>query len=354
MWDRTDRWEVTALSLLRSRRLNYPTPDTWDVHVWDQGSPLRVGDTYGPNGLRLFGLKCKDYPGKFVIHAPQLSGDYPTRDGESRFVAAYMLIKRMVVRALGQDFERTVRPWVLGKYNRQEDAKKRTVAKEADIARLKEAVNALGLGSLNSAVLPDACVIEILRAASTHDPQKFLEWIDAQTTKGLLGQTYTTEPGKFGAKGASDNGRAGMKDLARYDARCICDTLERDLVYWIVFLNYGEYAARRLCPRLTLNVEEEASPEALMALAVDGTKIDMPIDIDALAERTGLPLIPREEGDKEPRRTRMVAAGKDQPVEPDAGNDPNEMSPAERAAAKKAAGAQDEDGGDDDKGGDGE
>jgi hypothetical protein len=299
-WERTERWTAKRLHFIHSRRLSYPDATSWDLHVFDQGASSVMAPAR-PGAKAAMGLRIADYPGKFVVHTPQLSGDYPTRDGEGRYIGVYLALKRTIVRASAQDFERTIRPWVLGYFNRESDKNARTVADKDDIRQLEATVRALGLGSLNGAILPDACKVEILRAASTANAQEFVAFLDGQVTKAMLGQTFTTEPGKFGAKGVTETAKKGSLELARYDGRCLADSLEAGLVHWIVRLNFpGE---EHLAPDLALAVDEEPDPELLMRLAKDADAIGVPLDYVELGRRLRLPL---EDGKKK-RRTKRSA-----------------------------------------------
>lgn len=322
LWDRSQepgvKWEVIGLQFIHSRRLNLPDPNSWDVYIYDQGP---VNPWSGQNLSLGYGLRVADYPGKFIVHAPALNGDYSTRDGEARYVGVYMALKRMIVRCTAQDFERTIRPWVVGYFNREKKAEDSTVAGPEDIARLSEVVEALGLGSLNSGVLPDACKVEILRAASTLSAKEFAEWLDQQVTLSMLGQTYTTAPSQRGTHEAASVADANTIKINRYDAQCLADTLERDLVRWMVELNWPG-SSRRLMPRLQIVVEDAPNPKLFGDLVKLATSVDIPVDVDEAGERMGLPVVKAEDMDKA-RRTRVVATTKESPIEP-SGDDPND------------------------------
>lgn len=329
-WSRTDLWRPKALHAIHSRRLNYSNPTTWDLHVWDQGL-VGPGMSYMGPTTGLYGLRMADFPGKFITHAPTLSGEYPSRDGEGRFIASYMMIKRMVARAVAQDFERSVRPLIVGYFSRDEEKDTAVPASTLDIQRLDAATKALGLGSLNSATLPDSCKIEILKGASTMDAEKFLLFLDGQMSKGVLGQDYTTQPGKTGARSASEVAERGTLKLSSYDAAAICDSLERDLVYWIVRLNWPG-AEARLCPRLALNVNEDLSAKELLDLAVKAAMVSIPWSKKDIAERGGMKLVDKDEEDDEP--IKLVAAASTTPPtdsDPNGGDEtePGETEPAE-------------------------
>ncbi len=182
-------WVVRGERFIHSRRLNLPRVDTWDVHVYDQGL---VGPGLGNFGITggPYGLRCADFPAKFVVHAPQGGYDYCTRDGEARSIAVYMMLKRMCVRASAQDFERTIRPWVVGYFKRDALGDgKQEFAQQGDIDVLNAAVQAIGNGSLNTVTISDACTIEILRAASEYPLDEFLAFLDDSIAKAILGQT---------------------------------------------------------------------------------------------------------------------------------------------------------------------
>jgi phage gp29-like protein len=301
-WDRSELWCARGLRFLHSRRLSFPNSSAWDVYIWDQGA--LVGGPLTSAGL--YGLRVKDYPNKFVIHAPQLNGDYPTRDGEGRYIAFLLLIKRIILRASAQDFERTIRPWVVAYFNRRAEGDGKAIASDEDIASADDAVKALGAGSLNAATLPDTVRIDILKAASSLDAQQFLEWIDAQISKSLLGQTFTTEAGKFGSRSTAQVGENGTQVITRYDGACLADTLQEDLFGAIVRLNWPDKV--HLAPTIRVVTDEKPDPKRIMELAAQGTSIDMPISIKGLAELTGLPMADPEDPDDD--RTRMLMPGR--------------------------------------------
>jgi hypothetical protein len=308
-------WNVLGLSNVHTRRLNYPNPTTWDLHIYDQGLVGPTLDGYGEtNGV--YGLRVANYPGKFVVHTPALNADYPTRDGEGRYIGILMLLKRMVMRASAQDFERTIRPWVLGYFNRDAEevpgGKPRSVAQPEDILALEAALKVLGSGSMSNAALPDSVKVELLRAASAMSATEFLSFLNREMSKALLGQAFTTEPGANGNLSTSQMAKEGTMEILRYDARCLADTLERDLVKPWMRLNRPE-VKRQLLPRVVIHVDEIPDPEKVMKIAVQGTSIDLAIDQDKLAEQTGLMLVAAKDP-KTPRRTRMIQSGK--PPEP--------------------------------------
>lgn len=328
------KWEVRRLHNIHSRRLNYTNPGSWDVHVYDMGAAVNTTSPPGSNGNAYwgptngpYGLRCATYPGKFIVHAPALNGDYPTRDGEGRYIAFYMAIKRMVVRCTANDYERTIRPMLIAYFNREVDgASKDPIADDEDRAAAQTVLDAFGTGAMNAALVPNSIKFDVVKSLQERSIIEFLEWLDNQLTKACLGQTFTTSPGAHGHRAAADTAKQGTMEIVRYDAQCFADTLERDLVYWIVALNWGSEIAKRLTPKLVAHVEDKADPQTLADVAAKLTSIDVPLDADVLAERCGFKVVPKPEGfEDQPRRTRMNQAG--YPPSPDPSIEPTGIDP---------------------------
>jgi len=221
----------------------------------------------------------------------------------------------MITRASAQDFERVIRPWVLGYFNRAIQANQESpVADTKDILLLNAALSALGAGSMNSAALPNTVKVELLRAAAAMEAKDFLDRANRAIAKSLLGQAFTTEPGPNGNMATAEVADKNTLKILEYSARTICDTFRRDLAMPWFRLNYPALS-KYFCPRHVVNVTDLPSAKELMAMAKEGTSIGMPIEIADLAERTHLKVVAKD--DEETPRTRMVTA-KDGPNPPDA------------------------------------
>ncbi len=312
LWDRVDgEWRATRLSPIHSRRLAYPDPGTWDLHVWDQGA-VRF-DVYNAPTNVVFGLKVKDYPGKFISHVSCVRGDYPTREGLGFELCDWFLLKRMAARGAGTYLERFGRPWATAAYATGEDGRKRPATTD-DINTAAASMAALGAGSLSSYVHPDNIVPALLNPDSGGGKSKltygdFITLINGEISKAVLGQTLTTEQGGGGSRALGEVHQRGKLELARFDAVTLGETLRRDLVAWIVRLNLP--AALHVLPRITIHVDEEPDPAAIVEVAAKAAAIGMPLDADDLARRLGLKLVDRPEGAKGARRLSPVS-----PVDP--------------------------------------
>jgi len=301
----SSQWDIAGLSFIHSRRLNLSNPTSWDVYIYDQGLVGPGSEYMGPT-VGVYGLPVAKYPGKFVIHAPSLSGQYPTRDGEGRYVAFFLLMKRMVTRCSAQDFERTVRPWVVGYFNRKlQEGHETPLADKLDIALLEAALGALGAGSMNSAALPNSVKIELLKAAAAMSATEFLEFLNKSIAKALLGQAFTTEPGANGNLATAEVADKNTSKILEYSVGALCDTMREYMaVPWLSLNHPG--LSRRFAPRIIGNVGDLPTPKELMAMAVQATEMDIPVDMDDLSTRTHLKIL--EKDDEVGRRTRCVTA----------------------------------------------
>ena len=296
-WKRGNGWEVDGLSNIHSRRLSYPNPNAWDLYVWDQGA---VGVMPGAYGVRI-----ADYPGKFIVHAPSLRGDYPTREGLGRILVAYFTIKRIVLRVSAQDFERFVKPWVVA-YWATNDGKTDMPrsADDADIAAATAAMRGLGAGSLAGVALPDSIKLDLLKATTTLDQKSFLDYLDGAISKACVGQTHTSAPGKSGARAASQVAKEDTLEIARGDAMQFADSIREGLVTPFVALNFPGFD--RLVPVVAVHVDKPNAKEAV-EIATMLAAFDAPVDADRVAQVTGVPLVPNETG--EPRILRPLSPG---------------------------------------------
>lgn len=306
-WETADkRWSIVELGFIHNRRLNYTDPVSWNLYIYDQGLVGPGSDYMGPTvGVHGLCATSPKYAGKFIIHTPALSGQYPTRDGEGRYVAFYMLLKRMVVRCTGQDFERVIRPWVLGYYNRAVKAgHELPVAAEKDILALDAAMAAFGAGSMNSASLPNTVKVELLRAVAAMSATEFLSFLNRSIAKALLGQAFTTEPGPNGNLATAEVADGNTSKVLEYSANALAETIREHLVRVWMRLNHPNLP-RHFCPRVIADVSNLPGPEKLIAIAKTATDIGLPVDRDDLAARTTLKLT-----EDESKSTRAAVASK--------------------------------------------
>jgi phage gp29-like protein len=305
-WTRdANAWRADRLSFVHSRRLAYPDAQAWDLYVWDQGQVYGWSSPWGssPTNNNIFGLRVADYPGKFVVHAPQLRGDYPTRDGVGRQTATFAALKRIAGRGASTYLERFANPWVDGAYSTQADGKPRE-ATDTEINDAKAAIQAQ-TGPPSSYLHPDTIKLEAKAADAGRPKVTYTEWLgacNAELSKAVLGGTLGTEVGKGGGNRALGEVQERSElDLLGYDAKCLADTLDRDLIQWLVRLNFPD--EMDLCPHAMIHVAKDPDPATLLKNVYAATQCGVPVDADWVGQEAGLHLVDKDDEDGPARRT---------------------------------------------------
>lgn len=289
----------TALQFIHSRRLAYPDQNAWDLHIWDQGSvSLNIPGLYPTE--RTFGIRIRDYPDKFIIHAPHVRGDYPTRDGLGRELAFWFALKAMAARGAGQFIERFAKPWAFAYFTTSDQGweKPRTATADdregttSDVSAANAALRALGTGSLTGATLPNSVKIMLEQVKGGMSHKDFIELINREISKATLTNTDMAEAGVNGSRSAAEVRKENLLEVARYDAANFGDTLRRDFAAPIIRINRPH--AAHLIPIIDLAVEEKPDAKSMWEVLATAVSMHAPVDADKAAEMTGLPLVPNE------------------------------------------------------------
>jgi len=297
-------WVPQRLSMVHSRRLAYPVSGSWDLYLYDQAGNFQEG------GVKrgTFGLRIADFPNKFIVHAPQVRGDYPTREGLGRQLAYWFALKLVASRGAPQYLERFTKPWPHASYSTEENGQKRPATDE-DIEQAKAALDMMGGGNLKSWVHADTIEVDFLNPDGSNGKPKltYSQWFDicnAEMSKVANGGTLGTDVGDSGGNRAlGETQRKGEISLLKYDGDALAGTLHRDLVMPFVRLNYPD--AIKLAPELTIHVEDDPDPMQIIDRGVKAAGVGMPVDADELAKQAGIPLI--DPANKKSRRLVLVS-----------------------------------------------
>ena len=215
--------------------------------------------------------------GKLIIHKPRLKSGLPIRGGVARQVAVSFMCKAFGLKDWMRFAELYGMPLRIGRYG--------PGAKSDDIAVLRRAVAQLAADA--AAVMPEGMKIEFQEIANAAGGaelfERMAEWLDKQISKGVLGQTMTTDDGSSQSQ-ANVHNEVRM-DILRADAKQLAATLNRDLVRTFIDLNFGP---QERYPRIVLQVTEA---EDLKALAdALGPFIDrgLPVEASAILDKFGL------------------------------------------------------------------
>ena len=264
--------------------------------IWDrsgaQWRPLRFDwrdprffqfDAQNPHQLRLRddkerinGLELAPY--KFISHFPKIKSGAPVRGGLARLAAWAFICKGYCLKDWLAFAEVFGMPLRLGKYH--------PTAKPEEIDVLKMAV--ANLGSDAAAVFPESMEIELVEAAKNGGQdfyQTLAEYLDAQISKGILGQTASSSgtPGKLGNDSLQSQVRDDIHDD---DAEQLEETINRDLIMPFIDLNFGPQANY---PELQLRALENKDINTLVNALQKLTPLGLQVEQSVVRDRIGLP-----------------------------------------------------------------
>lgn len=220
IWDLTERQWIPG-------RLEWRDPRWFWFDRIDGRTPL----------LRGAGLPQPLPPFKFVNHQPKAKSGIPIRGGLARAAAWAWLFKNYALKDWVAFAEVFGLPLRMGKYAPGET--------EENIRLLMQAV--AQIGSDAAAVIPQNMQIEFVdgkqssAGGSAEVFERLCNFLDQQVSKGVLGQTATTDAIAGGhAVGKEHNEVRG--DIERADCKQLAATLNRDLVRPAILLNFGPQA----------------------------------------------------------------------------------------------------------------
>jgi phage gp29-like protein len=245
-------------------------------------------------------------PFRFCTHVAKAKSGLPIRGGLARAAAYSYVFKNYVLKdwvTFAEIFGQGLR---IGKYGPGASAQ--------DKQQLLNAV--MNIGTDCSAIIPESMMIEFIKndmAASTDLYERFLEYVDKQVSKAVLGQTMTSDVPKSGGLGGA--GAAKVHDMVRHDiadddARKLAKAWNRDLVKPIVDINLGP---RRSYPQIMIGFPDEENLELLgksMSVFIDrGLRVKQ----ETIAKKFGVELAQPDDDILHPvkKETEQVAPGDD-------------------------------------------
>ncbi len=264
-----------------------------------------------------------EHPNKFLQHQPRVNGDIPALEGLSRLLVWSATFRNWDVADWMQLAEMSWKPWRIGKYSKQ--------AGEPDIDNLIEALRKLTTNGI--AAIREDHNLEIkwpegVGAGTKGNHQALAEWLGAEMSKAILGQTLTTEQGERGARSLGEVHDRVRKDLREADARAVMATLMRCLIVPLVALNFGPAAHLPIVGFQTDDAVDLSSfAEGVGRLASAGTQIPQ----KWVRDRAGI---------TEPEAGDVLLGGKPiaelpeptfEPDEDDPGDDDDDETPEEEA-----------------------
>lgn len=233
---------------------------------------IRLRDEADPvNGLPLT-------PYGFIRHVPRLKSGIPIRGGFARLAAWAFMCKGYTVKDWLAFAEVFGMPLRLGKYGNG--------ATEVDKDVLRMAVANLGVDA--AAIFPESMMIELIERKGTGGEtvyQVLADWLDAQVSKGILGQTASASgtPGKLGDERLQAEVRDDIRDD---DAEQLESTLQRDLIIPFVVLNFGPQAAY---PTIQLRAVEQKDIKTMSEALAKLVPLGLRVEQSVIRDKLGIP-----------------------------------------------------------------
>ncbi|MHB8381153.1 MAG: DUF935 domain-containing protein [Candidatus Binataceae bacterium] len=219
-------------------------------------------------------------PFKFITHFSKAKAGLPIRGGLARAAGWSYLFKNYILKDWVTFTEVFGQPLRVGKYN--------PGATEVDKQTLLQAVANIGTDA--AAIIPESMMIEFTEArqgGSSELYRSFCEYLDAQVSKAVLGQTLTTEVSSAGGSRAAAQVHEGVRrDILAADARRLGETLGRDLVRPIVDLNLGPM---RQYPKLILGLPDDQDAKEFADIVAELADRGLRIAQKAVLDKLGLP-----------------------------------------------------------------
>lgn len=250
-------WDTSA-GQWEPKRLEWRDPRWFRPDPANLTTPMMIGDGGALSPLQ---------PGKFIHAVMRAKSGLPLRSGIARIAAWAWMFKAYSNRDWAIFTQTFGQPIRLGKYP--------SGASEKEKSTLFRAVAEIA-GDC-AAIIPEGMNIEFVStgsvSASADLYEKRVNWLDQQISKGVLGQTATTDA-IAGGHAVGQEHRQVQEDIERADAKALSAILNRDLIRPWVMLEYGPDVA---VPRLRIGRPDQKdvkqTVEAVARLVPLGLKV---------------------------------------------------------------------------------
>lgn len=288
------------------RSLQY-RPQSWFIPDRDRVGQWRVRDQADIiQGIELT-------PRRFAVHVSKAKSGFPVQAALGRVLTWWWLFKSYALKDWVTYAELFGAPLRVGRFP--------AGTSPTDRDALHLALRQLGVDAV--ATIPEDMKIEFveMKGATGDVHQRLADFVNREMSKGILGQTLTTEEGKSGSRALGQVHDQVRQDILVADAKQLASTIRRDLVAPLVLFHFGAGVA---LPRFRFDTEPEADQKA----AADTQKVRA--EVFAMARSLGIPVSIAQVQDE--LQIREVAAG--EAVLPLPTKQP-EPGPGEAAAASQ-------------------
>lgn len=218
-------------------------------------------------------------PGRFAVHKPHLKSGLPIRSGFARLAAITFMLKKYTLKDWVAFMEVFGMPTRIGKYNPDSTGSE-------ERSQLLAALRLIGHDA--AALVPEGMEIEILDTKRPSGGDSLFgglaDYLDKQLSKGILGQTMTTDNGSSLAQARVHEDV--RRDILAADARQLEATVQAHLIRpWVIY-NFGLDAPE---PRFRIHIEPPEDLELFTKAALPWVQAGMRTDAAWVREKLGIP-----------------------------------------------------------------
>jgi phage gp29-like protein len=261
------------------------------------------------------------HPHKFIVSQPRVTGDIPQREGLCRPLIWVAYFRSWAIADWLRTAEISWKPWRIGTYQKG--------AADEDKDGLETVLRQLT--TEGAGMIPETTQIKIEWPAGTTSGKathaELCHVLAQEMSKGVLGQTETTQSSSGSGYAQAKVMDGVRKDLRESRARHVGNVLTRDVVTSMVVLNYDGVRV----PRLTFVTKDEVDLEkfgkALTLMVGAGVKVPQKWALD----QAGIP--EAKDGEDVLTGTPEIPIDVEEPEEPGDGDEDNDGKPVAAPAA---------------------
>jgi SPP1 gp7 family putative phage head morphogenesis protein len=280
------RWAIGELQWIHPRRLSF-----------GPRRELRLVESYNrASNFAEIGMNLTDIPNKYINFTPQITREYPEREGYCRPACYFSFFKRVGNR------ERLILAELFSRPLKVLEVDPECRASEEELQQAEDDVEALGAAT--QVRLPKGVKLELPfpgpESGGIHT--ETIDWADRQIQILLLGQPMTSSVGPTGSRSQGEVGERQQDIYLAKDGRRFVGLLQPELIQPIVELNAAPFELENddeiaaYCPTIEIHTESEpdrkGEVDRLNAIIDRG----VPIAVEQVYEVAGLrPPEPGEE-----------------------------------------------------------
>lgn len=216
---------------------------------------------------------------RWITHIPKIKSGLTVRSGLARMAAIAYMCKTWTLKDWMAFADVFGLPLRVGKFGRG--------ATDDEIDTLINAIS--NIASDAGAVIPESMNIEFVEASKSAGGgtgifKELADYLDAQLSKAVIGQTMTSDNGSSQAQANVHN--EVRLDIVKADAKQLTSTLNRDFVTAFIDINYG---VQQHYPRVFVYVPDNEDLALLVTALEKLVPLGLEVEQSVIRDKFGLP-----------------------------------------------------------------